>query len=129
VAPAIVDKEVIEAIKARRIQVTPGVESLDPTGVRLADGSRVEPDALICATGFRRRLEPLVGHLGVLDERGMPRVVGEEPAAGGLRFIGYVPRPGGLGYMGKEAKRAAKAIGRELREAGASRREASAAAG
>jgi hypothetical protein len=41
--------------------------------------------------------------------------VGEEPAADGLRFIGYVPRPGALGYMGKEARRAAKAIARELR--------------
>jgi hypothetical protein len=39
------------------------------------------------------------------------------PAAQGLRFIGYVPRPGGLGYMAKEAKRAARAIARELRSA------------
>jgi hypothetical protein len=43
--------------------------------------------------------------------------VGEQPAARGLRFIGYVPRPGGLGYMAGEAKRAAKAIARELRAA------------
>jgi cation diffusion facilitator CzcD-associated flavoprotein CzcO len=117
VSPAVVDKDVIEAIKAGRIEVTPGVDSLDSTGVRLADGSRVEPDAVICATGYRRGLEPLVGHLGVLDERGMPRAVGEKPAAGGLRFIGYVARPGGLGYMGTQAKRAAKAIARELRTA------------
>jgi hypothetical protein len=75
----------------------------------------VHPDAVVCATGYRRALEPLVGHLGVLDDRGLPRAVGEQPAAPGLRFIGYVPRPGGLGYMGKEAKRAAKAIARELR--------------
>lgn len=72
------------------------------------------PDALICATGFRRALESLVGHLGVLDECGLPRSRGAEPAAPGLRFIGYVPRPGGLGYMAKEARRAAKAIAREL---------------
>jgi cation diffusion facilitator CzcD-associated flavoprotein CzcO len=114
VAPSIVDMEVIEAIKDRRIEVVRGVESLDPTTVQLADGARVEPDELICATGFRRALKPLVGHLDVLDERGVPRALGAEPAAGGLRFIGYVPRPGGLGYMSKEAKRAAKAIAREL---------------
>jgi hypothetical protein len=42
-------------------------------------------------------------------------VIGTRPAAEGLRFIGYLPRPGGLGYMGKEARRAAKAIRRELR--------------
>jgi cation diffusion facilitator CzcD-associated flavoprotein CzcO len=116
VAPAIVDKEVIDAIKERRIEVVRGVESLDPTGVRLADGARIEPDALICATGYRRGLEPLIGHLEVLDEGGKPAAVGTEPAAPGLRFVGYVPRPGGLGYMAKEAKRVAKAIARELRD-------------
>jgi cation diffusion facilitator CzcD-associated flavoprotein CzcO len=115
VGPAIVDKDVIEALKARRIEVVRGVESLDPTGVQLADGIRVEPDAIVCATGFRRGLEALVGHLDVLREDGVPRTRGAQPAADGLRFIGYVPRPGGLGYMAKEAKRAAKAIARELR--------------
>jgi cation diffusion facilitator CzcD-associated flavoprotein CzcO len=114
-APAIVDMEVIDAIKAGRIEVVRGVASLDETGVELADGARVEPDAVICATGYSRVLEPLVGHLGVLDEHQMPRARGATPAAPGLRFIGYVPRPGGLGYMGKESRRAARAIARELR--------------
>lgn len=114
-APAIVDGEVIEAIKAGRIEVVRGVASLDETGVDLADGARVEPDAVICATGYGRVLEPLFGHLGVLDERGMPRARGARSAAPGLRFIGYVPRPGGLGYMGKESRKAARAIARELR--------------
>jgi cation diffusion facilitator CzcD-associated flavoprotein CzcO len=113
-APAIVDGEVIEAIKARRIEIVPGVESLDETGVQLAGGSRVEPDVVICATGYNRKLEPLVGHLDVLDERGMPRALAQRAAAPGMRFVGYVPRPGGLGYMGKEARRAAKAIASEL---------------
>ncbi len=116
-APAIVDMEVIDAIKAGRIEVVRGVASLDETGVALADGARVEPDAVICATGYSRVLEPLVGHLGVLDEHQMPRARGATPAAPGLRFIGYVPRPGGLGYMGKESRRAARAIARELRAA------------
>jgi cation diffusion facilitator CzcD-associated flavoprotein CzcO len=113
-APAIVDMEVIDAIKARRIEVVKGVESLDETGVQLAGGSRVEPDVVICATGYSRVLGPLVGHLDVLDERGMPRTLAERAPAPGLRFVGYVPRPGGLGYMGKEGRRAAKAIAGEL---------------
>jgi cation diffusion facilitator CzcD-associated flavoprotein CzcO len=115
VAPAIVDQEMIEAIKARQIEIVRGVESLDADRARLADGAQVEPDVIICATGYRRSLEPLVGHLGVLDGTGLPRARGEQAAADGLRFIGYVPRPGAIGYMGKEAKRAAKAISRELR--------------
>jgi cation diffusion facilitator CzcD-associated flavoprotein CzcO len=119
VAPAIVDRDVIDAIKAGRIEVVRAVERLGPDGAELADGARIAPDAVICATGYRRALEPLVGHLDVLDERGMPRAVGATAAAPGLRFIGYVARPSGLGYMGKEAKRAARAIEGELRNANA----------
>jgi cation diffusion facilitator CzcD-associated flavoprotein CzcO len=113
--PALVDAEVIEAIKDGRIEVVAAVESLDSSGVELVDGTRVEAEAVICATGYRRELEPLLGHLGVLGDRGMPKAIGPRPAAEGLRFIGYLPRPGGLGYMGKEARRAARAIRRELR--------------
>jgi cation diffusion facilitator CzcD-associated flavoprotein CzcO len=130
--PAIVDKEVIEAIKAGRIEIVRGVESLDEHAVQLADGGEVEPDVIICATGYRPGLEPLVGHLGVLDERGLPRSLGERAAMAGLRFVGYVPRPGGLGYISKEANRAARAIVRELRSSKAQahpRREPVAAGG
>jgi cation diffusion facilitator CzcD-associated flavoprotein CzcO len=115
VVPSIVDPEVIDAIKDGRIEVVRGVESLDRTGVRLADGERIEPEVLISATGYRRGLEPLVGHLGVLDERGVPRRQGGEAAAPGLRFIGFTARPAALGYMSNQAKRAATAIARELR--------------
>jgi Pyridine nucleotide-disulphide oxidoreductase len=123
-APSIVDKAVIEGIKDGRIEIVRAVESFDERRVTLDDGARLEPDAVICATGYLRGLEPLVGHLGVLGERGVPIAVGERAATPGLRFIGYVPRPGGLGYMGKEAKRAAKAIARELRTAPPAPREA-----
>jgi NADPH-dependent 2,4-dienoyl-CoA reductase/sulfur reductase-like enzyme len=116
VAPAIVDKEIIEAIKTGAIAIVPGVQGFTGRSVCLAGGSTIEPDAVICATGYSRGLESLVGGLDVLDEQGRPRAVGAHPAAPGLRFIGYVPRPAGLGYMAKQAKRAAKAIARELRD-------------
>jgi cation diffusion facilitator CzcD-associated flavoprotein CzcO len=114
VAPAIIDKHVIEAIKDRRIEIVAGVESLDATGVALTDGTRIEPDAVIAATGYRCGLEPVVGHLDVLDERGVPRSVDGEAAAPGLRFVGYMPLPAQIRHMGAEAKRAAKAVAREL---------------
>jgi NADPH-dependent 2,4-dienoyl-CoA reductase/sulfur reductase-like enzyme len=117
-APAIVDEVVIEAIKERRIEIVAGVEAFEEAAVILTDGTRIEPDAVIAATGYRRGLESIVGHLGVLDEQGMPRARGTEPARAGMRFIGYVPRPGGIGYAGKEAKRAAKRIAAELRYPG-----------
>ena len=89
------------------------VTALNRTGVALADGARVDPQAVICATGYRPGLEPLVGHLGVLDEGGMPKVIAPRPAAPGLRFGGYVLRPG-IGYMGKQARRTARSIAREI---------------
>jgi cation diffusion facilitator CzcD-associated flavoprotein CzcO len=112
--PSIVDKEVIEAVKDGTVEVVGAVESLDSTGVILAGGSRVEPDSIICATGYRRALEPLVGHLNVLDDRGRPTVAAPKPAAPGLRFVGYTSRPGALGFMSRQAKQSAKAIAREV---------------
>jgi cation diffusion facilitator CzcD-associated flavoprotein CzcO len=114
VAPTIVDMEMIDAIKDGRIEIVAGVDALADTAVELTDGTRIEPAAVVAATGYRCGLEPLVGHLDVLDERGVPRAVLGEPAAPGLRFIGYVPLPAHLGHMGREAKGAAKAIALEM---------------
>ena len=114
VAPAIVDKETIQAIKDRRIEIVAGVESFDRTAVKLVDGTRIEADAVVAATGYRCGLEPIVGHLDALDRRGVPRARQGEAAAPGLRFIGYFPRPAQLGYIGGEAKRAATAIAQEM---------------
>jgi cation diffusion facilitator CzcD-associated flavoprotein CzcO len=110
VAPAVVDREVIAAIRSRRIEVVAGVAALDDTAVLLDDGSRIQPDTVISATGYRTGLEPLVGHLGVLDRHGGPRVTGGREALPGLRFVGYVPQPGILPRMGAEARRAAQEI-------------------
>jgi hypothetical protein len=113
-APAIVDQEVIDAIKSERIKVVAAVASLDETGVELSDGNRLEPGAIVAATGYASGLEPVLGHLGVLDPHGFPRVHGGPPAAPGLRFIGYLPAPGQIGDMGREGRRAAKGITAEL---------------
>jgi cation diffusion facilitator CzcD-associated flavoprotein CzcO len=115
VAPAIIDKTIVAAIKARRFEIVAAVERLDATGVGLADGSRLEPDAVIAATGYRTGLEPMVGHLGVLDGGGLPLARVRE-AAPGLRFVGYLPRPGQIGRFGDEAAIVADAIA-GLREA------------
>jgi len=111
VAPAIVDREVLAAIRDGRIEIVRAVEALDEGGARLADGSRIEPDAVIAATGYRTGLEPMVGHLGVLDEHGAPVTTVAE-AAPGLRFVAYVHRPGLIGLMGEEAREAARGIAR-----------------
>ena len=109
-APAIVDKEVLQAVKARRIEIVASVDSLDETGAALADGTRAGVGVIIAATGYRTGLEPLVGHLDVLDRRGLPRVSGAGEAAPGLRFAGYSAQPGLISYIGREAKRTARTI-------------------
>jgi putative flavoprotein involved in K+ transport len=121
VAPAIVDREVLDAIRERRIEIVGAVESIDGALVELADGDRIAPDSIIAATGYRRGLEPVVGHLGVLDETGAPLVTAGE-AAPGLRFVGYIPRPGQLGLMGREAVAAARGIAARPRGSAASPR-------
>lgn len=52
----------------------------------LAGGRRLAPDTVIAATGYPTGLEPLVGHLGVLEEDGEPVV---RAPARGLFFAGY----------------------------------------
>jgi cation diffusion facilitator CzcD-associated flavoprotein CzcO len=116
-APAIVDKEVIDAIRNRSFEVVPTIERFEGSSVRLVDGRRLEPDAVICATGYLHGLEPVVGHLGVLDGRGVPQSTGEVPAAAGLRFIGFQSRPGLLGFVAKQSKGVARRIAAELQAA------------
>jgi cation diffusion facilitator CzcD-associated flavoprotein CzcO len=113
-APAIVDREVVQAIRDGAFEVVPTIERFDGADVWLVDGQRLRPHAVICATGYVRGLEPVVGHLGVLDERGMPRAAGTVAADKGLRFIGFQSRPGLLGFVAKQSKRVARSIVEEL---------------
>jgi putative flavoprotein involved in K+ transport len=89
-APAY-DDGFVASVKAGRIEIVAAVEGFDGADVLLADGSRVQPDAVIAATGYTRGLAPLVGHLGVLDERGWPLVHGgrQHSDAPDLFFTGY----------------------------------------
>lgn len=109
--PTLVNRAVIKAIRAGRIEIVAGVAAFDADGVRLSDGSALRPDAIIAATGYTAGLNGLVGHLGVLDERGRPLVHGGPAAASGLRFAGYVPN---LNNLYHEARRVAGQISREL---------------
>ena len=71
--PSLVDLDVIDAIRDGSIEVVATVEGFDDDGVRLVDGRLLDPDVVVCATGYVQGLEPLVGHLGVLNDRGAPR--------------------------------------------------------
>jgi putative flavoprotein involved in K+ transport len=109
------DVGLIAAVRARRVEPVAAVEEFDGDKVRLADGSEIGPEVVIAATGYRRGLEPLVGHLGVLDGRGRPVVHGARtpPGAPGLYFTGFTnPISGMFREMAIDARRIARAAAR-----------------
>jgi 2-polyprenyl-6-methoxyphenol hydroxylase-like FAD-dependent oxidoreductase len=109
----ILDVGLVDEVKKGRVRVRPAVEGLDGARVLFAAGGVAEVDAVIAATGFRTGLDPLVGHLGVLDERGEPVVhgAGEHAGAPGVHFVGYEVNLGGLfRQVGSQAKQLARAV-------------------
>jgi putative flavoprotein involved in K+ transport len=85
-----VDDGFVRALKAGRVIVKPGVDRFEGRTVCFADGSACAPDVVICATGYRPALSPLVGHLVALDESGLPPFTGPSasPRLPGLWFFG-----------------------------------------
>ncbi len=108
--PSIVDPEVVADLRAGRIRVVAAVEGLRGRSVRLVDGTCEQVDAVIAATGFRSGLERIAGHLGVLDEHGVPRAAEGEPAAPGLWFVNFAICAGLLRAAGRRGRRTARAI-------------------
>ncbi|MFB7214481.1 flavin-containing monooxygenase [Streptomyces sp. NPDC056255] len=109
------DVGLIDAVKRGRVVPVAAVESFDGDAVVLADGERITPDAVIAATGYRRALEGLVGHLGVLDARGRPVVHGARTPkqAPGLYFTGFTnPISGMLRELALDARKIAKRVAR-----------------
>jgi len=128
----VVDRGIGAAVRSGRVEVVAAVDSFDRGDVRLADGERIRPDVVIAATGYRMGLEPLVGHLGVLQPSGKPKCVRGEasPAAPGLHFNGYwLPMSGELPAMRRTTRRIGAEITRSRADRGAPRPVATAAAG
>lgn len=104
----ILDVGIVDAVRSGRVVVVAAVERFEGREVLLADGTRLAPDAVVAGTGFRPALEPLVGHLGVLDARGRPTRATPLP---GLHFVGFTVTLGGLlRTIGIEAQRLAENV-------------------
>lgn len=120
-----VDSGFVDALKRGAVEVVPAVERFAGSDVVLADGSRLRPDVVVAATGYRPGLEPLVGHLpGVLGPDGLPKA--PMPAGSeGLGFVGYeIPVSGQLPEMAATARRVSRAFAKQRRLAGESAAEA-----
>jgi len=108
----ILDVGLVKALKRREVEVVAALEAFVGDTVVLSDGNRIRADAVIAATGYRRDLEPLVGHLGVLGPGGRPVVHGAKthPGAPALHFIGFTnPISGNLRELGIQAREIAAA--------------------
>lgn len=112
------DVGLIDAVKTGRVTPVATVASFDKDTVVLADGTRLTPDAVVAATGYDRALEPLLGHLDVLDGRGRPVAHGGRSPKGapGLHFTGFTnPISGMLRELALDAEKIAKRVARASR--------------
>ncbi|WP_371661725.1 flavin-containing monooxygenase [Streptomyces sp. NBC_00280] len=110
------DVGLIDAVRKGRVEIVAAVEGFEDGKVVLADGERLEPDAVIAATGYLRGLEGLVGRLDVLDARGKPVVHGPHAPknAPGIFFTGYTnPISGMFREMAIDAVKIAKVIAKD----------------
>jgi cation diffusion facilitator CzcD-associated flavoprotein CzcO len=114
-----IDVGLIAELRAGRITPVAALTRFDGDEAVLADGTRLAPDAVIAATGYTTGLAPMVGHLGVLDDRGRPLTNGAKAGAPGLRFVGLTnPLKGLLFQINLDARSTARAIARELSRSG-----------
>ena len=114
-APA-VDNGFIAALKAGNVEIVKEVCRFTKTGVELINGKYIEPDIVIAATGYQTGLESILGHMNVLDKKGIPIIHGAQQmtACPGLWFTGLRPRLPGFFYMaGRTAQEIAYAIVRQ----------------
>ncbi|MCW2974965.1 MAG: putative monooxygenase [Actinomycetia bacterium] len=101
----VLDVGIVDAVRHGRVEIVAAVEGFEGRDVLLADGSRIDPDAVIASTGFRAGLDELVGHLDVLNGRGLPLATDGEPVLPGLWFVGFTPTLGGQLREGSIAAR------------------------
>jgi putative flavoprotein involved in K+ transport len=105
------DIGLVAAVQAGTVRVVGPIERFDGGEVVLSDGARLTPDVVLAATGYRRALEPVVGHLGVLGDQGKPIVTNGRPAARGLYFTGFTnPISGMFREMAADARRIARNV-------------------
>ncbi|UBI40846.1 NAD(P)/FAD-dependent oxidoreductase [Streptomyces mobaraensis] len=109
----VLDHGFVEAVRAGRVRPVAAVAGFETDRVVLTDGTRLRPDVVIAATGYRPGLEQLLPVQDVLDASGRPIVHGAETsrAAPHLYFAGFTnPLSGALYQAGVEARAIARTL-------------------
>jgi len=94
----VIDVGTLALIKAGRIGVKPGLQTLTAQGARFVDGSQEDYEAVILATGYRPAIQALFPAARVpLGLKGMPAGVIGEGELRGVYFVGFdVTQSGGM---------------------------------
>jgi cation diffusion facilitator CzcD-associated flavoprotein CzcO len=108
----LLDIGTLDQIRRGRITLHGDLDRFTGDGVVFADGSQVELDAVVLATGYRAAIgDVLVGWEAVCDSSGTPTTSGAPTALEGLYFCGmYVSPAGMLREIGIEATRISEHI-------------------
>lgn len=107
-----IDVGMIDHLRGERIEIVPAVTAFTETHVVLADGTEIDPDLIVAATGYHRTIDSLVGHLGVLSD-GRPTVRGgtTHPLDPAMFFVGLSnPMKGLLFQINLDSRAAARSI-------------------
>jgi thioredoxin reductase len=105
------DVGIVRDVLAGRVRPVAAVQGFTTTSVLLADGTSVQPQTVIAATGYGTGLPGLFDDPSLFDETGVPRVHGGAPARPGLFFLGYDVTLGGmLRQAAIESRRVARAV-------------------
>lgn len=107
----LIDIGTIDLITSGAITVHPGIEKFTTTGVTFTDGSHVDADLVVLATGYRPQVDTFIDARASYDESGAPLISGHEAGVPGLYYCGYFVSPTGmLREIGMEARRIAESI-------------------
>jgi len=109
----LIDVGTIGMIKQGKIRVRSGITQFTPSSVAFADSQQEKFDAVICATGYRPRVNDFLQSCeAAFDAQGTPLASGRETLPG-LYFCGFFVSPNGmLREIAQEAKRIAADIAR-----------------
>jgi cation diffusion facilitator CzcD-associated flavoprotein CzcO len=112
----LIDIGTIDLIKQGAIKIIPEIEKFTETGIITKEGKSFEFDSVILCTGYTPGIKDFLSiHDQVLNEKGYPKIKGEETLPG-LYFLGFTNHlTGFLRYIGVEAKRIANDIERKSR--------------
>jgi len=108
----LIDIGTLDAVRRGEVTIYPGIQKFTRDGVVFEDGREENFDKVILATGYQTDLRAMLPDAhAALDERGAPRVSGEQTAEQGLYFCGYSVTPNGLLFKIKmEAEHLAEVI-------------------